>query len=267
MLEERRERSQVRQVRREQPFPDAPLLSVAGHPVLELELHGLEKDPSRERVAIGVQARRGQAEEHVAGAHARPVEDLPAIDDPDDEADQLVVPDLIEAGHLRGLAAEQSTAILAAPIRDTGYERDQLVGLELARADVVEKEERTRALHQDIVDAVIDEIPADGGEVTRHPRHGKLGTDAIGRGHQHRLGQAFEVRSEQAAEEAEIREDTVGKRAPGERLDLREAAFLGVDVDPRGGVSALVLPLVAHVGRMLSRPDRRRARRASSFPS
>ena len=88
----------------------------------------LEHDPPRQRVAVGVQAGRGHADQHVAGRD-RPAVDQPrAVDDADDEAGEVVFAVGVEARHLRGLAAEQRAAVLAAGARHAADDRSATSG-------------------------------------------------------------------------------------------------------------------------------------------
>ena len=92
---------------------------------------------------------------------ARPSITSRLLDDADDEAGDVVLAVGVEARHLRGLAADQRAAVLAAAARDAG---DDLLGdvrRQPAGREVVEEEQRLGALHEDVVDAVVDEVGAD----------------------------------------------------------------------------------------------------------
>ena len=91
---------------------------------------------------------------------------LPSIsrardDDADDEAGDVVLAVLVEAGHLRRLAAEQRAAVLAAGLGEAFDDLHGHIRIEPAGGEVVEEEERLGALDEDVVDAVIDEVDAD----------------------------------------------------------------------------------------------------------
>ena len=128
-----------------------------------------------------------QADQHVAGRDAAPVDQPVALDAADDEAGDVVFAVGVEAGHLRGLAAEQRAAVLAARAREALDDLDGDVGVEAAGREVVEEEERLRPLHEDVVDAVIDEIDADGVVDAAHERDPQLGADAVGARDEHRI--------------------------------------------------------------------------------
>ena len=61
--------------------------------------------------------------------------------------------------------------------------------IELATGEIVEEEQRLGALHDEIVDRHGDEIDADRVVAAGLDRDLELGADAVGRGHQHRIGE------------------------------------------------------------------------------
>src|SRR5258708_5336777 len=89
---------------------------------------------------------------------------------------------------LRGAppADERAARELAAPgdaLDDFGGDRD----VELAAGEIVEKEERFRALREDVVDAHRHEVDADRVVHPELERELQLGSDAVGARHQHRF--------------------------------------------------------------------------------
>ena len=76
-----------------------------------------EEQLAGQRVAVGVQAGGGQADEHVAGLDVCAGDELVAIDGADDEAGQVVFAVGVEAGHLRGFAADERAAVGLAGLR------------------------------------------------------------------------------------------------------------------------------------------------------
>ena len=78
----------------------------------------LEEDLAHQGVAVGVEAVGGQADDAVAHRDVGAVDDLVPLHHPHHEAGQVVVPGLVDAGHLRGLPADQGAAGLAAPLGD-----------------------------------------------------------------------------------------------------------------------------------------------------
>ena len=191
----------------------------------------VEEDAARERVAVRVQADRGQADQDVALAHGLAVDEILRVDDAEDEAGDVVVVVAVEARHLRGLAADQRAAVLLAR---AGHAADH-VGhhrrAELAGGVVVEEEQRTRALHEDVVDAVRDEVVADRVVDLHRLRHAQLRPDAVGGGDEDRRLDAFERAAEEASERADVGEDAGRVGVAGDAPDFAQRLVLRVDVD------------------------------------
>src|SRR5262245_11852322 len=85
-----------------------------------------------------------------------------AIDGPDDESGHVVLAIGVEAGHLGGLAAKERTSVLTARDRQAFDYLHGHVGIEPAGREVVEKEEGNRPLDENVVDAVVHEVPTHG---------------------------------------------------------------------------------------------------------
>ena len=113
-------------------------------------------------------------------AIAAAVDQALAVDDADDEAGEVVLAVGVEARHLGGLAAEQRAAVLAAGRGHAADDRLGDVRRQPAGREVVEEEQRLGALHQDVVDAVVDEIDADRVVPVGQERDLQLGADAVG---------------------------------------------------------------------------------------
>ncbi len=116
----------------------------------------------------------------------------------------------VEAGHLRGFAADEGAAVGAAGIGEAG---DDLFGdfaVEAAGGQVIEEEERRGSLDGNIVDAVVDEVGADGVMDAQMEGELELGSDAVGGGDKDGL-LVFAIEFEEAAEAADFAEDIAGK--------------------------------------------------------
>src|SRR5208282_6663541 len=74
----------------------------------------VEEDFAGEGEAVGMEAGGGEADDGVAGADRFAVDDLGAVDDADDGADEVVIGTVVDAGHLGGLAADEGAAGLFA---------------------------------------------------------------------------------------------------------------------------------------------------------
>src|SRR6185312_10262224 len=84
-----------------------------------------------------------------------------ALDYSHDESRDVIFPVGIEAGHLCSLAANERTGILATGISKTGDDSLSHLRIKFSGCEVVEKEQRCRALYSNIVHAMIHEIRPD----------------------------------------------------------------------------------------------------------
>ena len=231
LLEQRPHRLEVAAVDLEQLVRDAR--AELGQDLLRPAAEDLEQHLAGERVAVGVEAGRRQADQHVALLDRRAVEDALAVDHADDEPGEVVLAVGVEARHLGGLAAEQRDAAVAAGRRHPADHRRRHSRVEPAGRQVVEEEERPRALDQDVVDAVVDQVLADRVVAAGGERDLELGADAVRRRHQHRLLEALGREPEHAAERALVGQHAVGVGRPHQLLDPGQRLVLGVDVHPR----------------------------------
>ena len=119
-----------------------------------------------------------------------PVSSAAAFRRADDEPGQVVFAVAIHAGHLGGLAADQRAAVGAAAARDARNHCGGDGGVQLADREIIQEEQRHRALHGDIVDAVVHQVLADRVVAAGEERDLQLGADAIGRADQHRLAES-----------------------------------------------------------------------------
>ena len=195
-----------------------------------------EKQLAGQGVAIGVQAVRGQAQDHVAHFDRLAADDALALDRAHDESGQVVFAIGIEARHLGGFPADQGTAVVLAGF---GQAFNDFLGdfrLDLARGQVVHEEERRGALHRDVVDAMIDQVGADGVMDVHLEGDFQLRAHAVHARHQNRVHPLRLVHGEQAAEAADFAQYAAGKSLVGEILDPLFGAVGAVNVHPGVGV-------------------------------
>jgi hypothetical protein len=136
---------------------------------------------------------------------------------------------------------------LQAALGDAGDDCRALFRVELAGGEVVEKEQRLRALDDEVVDAHGDEIDADGIVDAGFDRDLQLGPHAVIGGDQHRIGKARRLQVEQAAKAADLAIRTRPPRRPHQRLDAVDHLVAGIDVNARLGVGEAVLR-IRHLG-------------------
>ena len=231
---ERGEQRLVVAMHAQQLFADA--LFQARQLVPGAQAHRLEEHLARERVAVGVQAVGGEADDDVARLDARAVDHLRAIDHADDRAGEVVFAALIHARHLRGLAADERAAGFRAGFGEALDELLEDARLQPLGADVIEEKERPRADDGDVVDAMIHEVLADRVVAIERKGELQLRADAIDAGDEHRLLHSFEIRAEEAAETADLAEHLRPVRDLHAVVDAALHLVAEIHIHPRGGV-------------------------------
>ena len=134
---------------------------------------------------------------------------------------------------LRHLTAEQRA--FGAPA-SLGYPRDDLVDLlghEFADRDVVEEEQRLRALRGDVVDRHRDAVDTDRVATVREPGDERLRADAVGGRDQQRISETLPVDREEPAEATDVAHDLGPERRADVCLDELDRLLARGDVDAR----------------------------------
>ena len=150
------------------------------------------------------------------------------------EAREIVIAVLVEARHLGGLAADQRATGFAAAFGDTCHDRGRGLGIELAAGEIVQKEQRFRALNHEVVDRHGHEIDADTAMDAGVDRDLDLGPDAIGGRDQNGVLETGRLEVEQAAESADFCIGTRTRGGADHGLDEVHQPVSGVDVDACG---------------------------------
>jgi hypothetical protein len=159
-----------------------------------------------------------------------------------------------------------SAARLPATFGDAAHHRGCGVHVQLAAGEIVEKEQRLGALHQDVVDTHRYKIDADGVVAVHVEGELQLGADAVGTRHQHRFAIAL-GHLEQGTEAADARQHAVAQGGTGERLDAFDQGVAGVDVDTGVAIGESGCGAVGgHVGRGGKRKKRARDQVANAGP-
>ena len=118
------------------------------------------------------------------------------------------------------------------PRRDTRHNLLEHLGVEPSERDIIEEEERCRALNENVVDAVVHEIVSNRIVSVRLDRDLQLGADTVGTGHEdRRASRAREAHH--AAKSAELPDRVGGVRRFNEPLDALFGRVRGLDVDAR----------------------------------
>src|SRR5215210_2117070 len=105
----------------------------------ECQLHLLEENLPRERVAVGMQAIRRQTEHNVSRPDRAAIEHLPAVNHADDRTGEVVLTALVHARHLGSLAADERAARGLARAGEASDELLEYLGFQPLRANVVEE--------------------------------------------------------------------------------------------------------------------------------
>ena len=198
--------------------------------IVHAELHRLGDDLARQGIAVRVQARAGECNEHVAITHALRTQHTVFLDDARDEAGKVVIRWRVQPRHLGGLATQQRASVLTAAMRDACDDTFHDGRIELAECDVIQEVERYGTHHEDVVDAVVDEIPTHG---IMHPgldRHLQLRAHTVGARHEHGRTKARR-HTEHAAKAAEAPTRPWSPRRFDMRLDatLRVVGLVEID--------------------------------------
>ncbi len=109
-------------------------------------------------------------------------------------------------------------------------------GLERAAGQVIHEEQRRRALHRNVVDAVIDQVGADGVVDVHLEGDFQLGAHAVHARDQDGVHPLRLVHGKQAAEAADFAQDAAGKRLVGEILDPLFGSVGAVNIHTSIGV-------------------------------
>src|SRR5574337_475750 len=130
---------------------------------------------------------RGVREEHIARPYPVPVQCGTLLDHTHDGAGQIEVPGLIEPRHLRGFTADERHAVGPAAPGYPGDDALQHRDLEARARYIVQERERPRAVDQDVVHTVVDQILAHRVVAAGVEGHEHLGAHAIGAHDEHRV--------------------------------------------------------------------------------
>ncbi len=172
----------------------------------------------------------GESNENIAFPDAGAVQEARTLHHAHDEARQVVLADGVEARHLRRLATEERAGILPA---GDGHAANHLLRDVLVQhpgREVVQEEERPRALHQDVVHAVVHQALAHRVVPIRRERDLELGAHPVGARHQHR-GVHAGRNGVQAPEGAQLGQGVLVASRRDQRLQafLRALGHLEID--------------------------------------
>ena len=206
------------------------------------------KDGAHQGIAIGMDAARGEAQQHVAGLHFSAVDEALALHRADAEAGEIIVSGGVHARHFGGFAAEQRTTRLLATTCDAIHHRRAGLDAERTGCEVVEKQQRLGALHHHVVDAHRDQIDADAVMTSGFDGEQQLGADAIGARHQDRIAITAGTQIKQSSKATEPTEHATAMGRAGSGADASDQLFAGLDIDAGGAIGQALLLLAVLVG-------------------
>ena len=122
----------------------------------------------------------GEGDEGVAGLNAATVDDVGTFHDANTEPGKVVIFTFVHPGHLSGLTTNQRGSRQFAAFANTRDYRRRNFHIEFARGVVVQKEQRFRAHHRDIIATHSDQIDTDGVVDTKVHRQLQFRADAVG---------------------------------------------------------------------------------------
>ncbi len=156
---------------------------------------GIGDDLADQAEAVGMHAAGRDADQHVPGLHLRPVNQFGFLHDAGGESGDVVFAVRVHARHFRRLAADQRAACLAAAFRHAGHDGFHLGGNVVADGDIIQEDQRLRALGQDVIDAHGHGIDADRVMLVHGESQLQFGSHAVRPADEHRLAdtQAGEV--------------------------------------------------------------------------
>ena len=147
-----------------------------------------EQQLASQRVSIRMQPVGRQAQDDVADLNVFAGDDLLAIDHPHDEACEIVFAIGVKSRHLGRLAANQRAAVVLAGVSNPFHHLLCNGRIQLPRSQIIHEEHGSRALHGDVVHAMVDQVRAYGRVQLHLKRNLQLGADAVHTGDQYRIG-------------------------------------------------------------------------------
>src|SRR6267154_3137278 len=176
--------------------------------IVRLEFGGFKHQLPRQRITVGVQACGGQRNQRIARFDVFSGENFLAIHRADNESREVIFTWRIKAGHLRGFSADQRASGLTTRAAHAVDKLLDHVGVELAHGQIIQEKKRLRSLHQNVVDAMVDQISANRGMHSRGHGHFELGAHSVRAGNEHRLFPFFAIQGEKRAKSADAAQDS-----------------------------------------------------------
>ena len=192
----------------------------------------LQEHPADQRVAVAVQAAGGEADNPVAHADHGAIDNLIPFHHPHHKAGQVIIAGLVDAGHLRGLPADQGAPGLLAPLGDAFDNQGGGFRRQLPHGQVVQEEQRGGPVDHDIIGAHGHQVDADGIMAVHQDGDFNLGPHPIGGGYQHRVAIPVRPQMEHTAKRADLPQDPGAVGGFHQVSDAFDKGIRSVDIDP-----------------------------------
>lgn len=228
-LGERERGRAVVDVRLEQSFGKRHF--TAGKFIGDLVLELFKDDFAGQGISVGVETVGGKADDEIPGLDGGSTEDALLFHDADDAADEIVFAGLIEAGHLCGFSADERAVGGFTGGLHAGNKLVEDFGVEFAKADVIQEEQRLRAHDGDVIDAMVHDVLADAFVIARFKSELQFRANAIDGGNEHRL---FDLHFRQIKQPAESTDSGENFRTAGGLEGFFQSVFHGIalgDID------------------------------------
>ncbi len=126
-----------------------------------------------------MQTERRQTQNHITRPNSISIQDASTLHPSNNAAREIVFISGIEARHLRRLTAHEGAADLAARAGQALHNFGNDFRMQFARGNVIEEEERGRAVNGNVVDAVVHQVGAHSVMPIQREGELQLGAHAV----------------------------------------------------------------------------------------
>ena len=191
----------------------------------------LEKQFAGQRITVGMKTIGGKSKQKVSSLNGLAGEHFLLLHRADNEAGQVIFPVRVHPGHLGSLAANERAPVFLAAACNARNDSSANFCVELTDSEIIEEEERLRALDCNVVYAMVHQILTDGVVASRGEGELELGAHAVDRADQYGIAHAF--KREAGTEAADGCKNLGSQRFGGMSLDEQHRAVRFVDVYSR----------------------------------
>lgn len=180
-----------------------------------------------------MQSARSQPQDDVAGADRCTGQHPVALDGAYGETSEIVISRRIEARHFRGLAADQSATRIAAAGGNSVHNLASVRHRESTTGIIIEKKQRFRSLHHQVVDAHGDKVDAERSMLTKLDTEPQFGADAVRGGDENGVAVSCCPQVETSPKPTQVIQRTRASGASRQGGDGSDKFLTRVDIDAR----------------------------------